>query len=98
MHACGSPDLHLLKCVDAENRESLLQDPRGQVAQKQPAGALFGLGLEDGTVFVKASEMAGKVVEVVTEKVRAIFVGDSFEDETEIEEVFGKREFLRRSQ
>ena len=91
-------ELHLFKGVDAQNRQALLQNPPGEIAEEQTTRALLGLGFENGTVFVKGCEMTGQIVEIVAEEVRAVFLRDRFEDQTEIEEVLGKGEFLGRGE
>ena len=86
--------LHLFERLDAQHSKALPQDPGGQVAEDQAAGALGGFGFEHGAVLVEAGEMAGEFVEVIAEEIGAVFFGDGFQDQAEVEQVPGQRDFL----
>src|SRR5579883_669169 len=84
---------HLLQRLDAEHFQALPQDFRGEVAEHQTARALGGFGFEHGTLFVETREVTGEVVEIIAKKVRPIFFRDGFQDDAEVEQSLGQREF-----
>jgi len=84
----------LLKRLDSKHGQTLLQHLRSQVAEKESAGANLGFGFEDRTIFVEGREMAREFVKIIAKEIGPIFVGNGFENEAEVEEVFGEREFL----
>ena len=49
--------LHLFKRFDAEDIQSLLQNARGQITEKQAAGAFSRFSFEHRAILVKAREM-----------------------------------------
>jgi len=59
-----------------------------EVAKNEAAGANLGLRFQDRTVLVKRCEMTREVVKVVAKEIRAIFVGNTFKDQAEVEKVF----------
>ena len=94
-----APQLHLLDDFDAERFQTLLQNARRQIAQRQPRIARgFFLGLQHRAVFVKRSELAGEFKQVIAKIIRPQFVGDGFQRDAEIEQMFCEREFFRRGQ
>src|SRR5882724_7642146 len=91
--------LHLLDRLEAERFQPLLEHTRRQIAQHQSGNARgFVFGFEHGTVFVERGELSCQVVQIIAKKVRAIFLRDGFQSDSEIQQVLGEREFFRRSQ
>lgn len=94
-----SQRLHLLHSLDPERFQTLLQNARGQFAQRQPGIARGGiLGLQHGAVFVKASELTGQFEQIIAQEIRAIFFSHRFERETEIQQMIRQRDFFRCDQ
>ncbi len=91
--ACDT-QLHRLGDFDAEDFQALLEDFGGHFAQGEASGALGTFGFEHGAILVEAREVAGQIVEICAEKIRAVILGDGFEDQAEVQQVFGQSEFF----
>src|SRR5882724_3872432 len=85
---------HLLEGLDSEHLQPLLQNPASQMAQEQTAGALLRLGFEHWAILEKPVEVSRKVIKIIAQKIRSIFLGRGFEHQPEIEQVLRERRFL----
>ena len=66
-----------------------------EVDKEKAAGAHLRFGLQDGTIVPQCREVACQLIEVVAQKVRAVFIGDGFQNQAEVEQMFGERKLLR---
>src|SRR5689334_19813654 len=89
-------NLHLFERVDAENRKALLEHFSNDVEKEQSAGANFWLRFQHRTFLVKRGEMACQIVEIIAKEIGPVFIGDGFQNESEVQKVFGERKLLGR--
>ena len=67
-------ELHLFHGFNSENVETLFQNARRQIANRQPRFAHRAFRLEHRTIFVKARELPRQIKQIIAQKIRTIFL------------------------
>jgi len=80
---------------DAQQIEPQGERSRGEIGQRQAAGADRFFTLQDRAMLVERAELRGQVVQVRAEQVRLELAGDAVDDFAEPKDVLGQGDFLR---
>src|SRR5687768_12165395 len=92
------PTLHLFQCLDPQDFETFLEHAGGKIGKYQSRRPYGWLRLENRTRLVERREMSRQFVQVVAKKVRPVFLGDRFQNNSEIQKMFRQGQLGRLRQ
>src|SRR5215212_3214051 len=98
MMSSGRFGLHLLQRLDSEHIQAALQDFRGQIAEKKTCRPCRAFGFQYGASLEESREVASEFVEVIAKIIGPVFLAGGLQDESEIQELLGQRQFFAGAQ